>query len=210
MALEQILKALEDHTDRENGELERSATEEIAAIQTAARLEAKRVHQEQIDVIQKPLQLEQSRILNRAKLEALQIVLQTREQIMEVVIELSAKRLAKLSESTSYPSLLCHLTQEAIDALESTDEYHIRVRACDEELMNSIVQNLDIQATVTDDLREQDSQLDSQYGSLGGLVMSTRDGRIQVRNTLDLRLQRVAVLYRSRIAESIFSNARKE
>jgi vacuolar-type H+-ATPase subunit E/Vma4 len=66
--------------------------------------------------------------------------------------------------------------------------------------MSRIVQLMGLSAKVEGGLENQDSRWDCS----GGLVASNHDGRINLINTLDARLGRVASLYRSQIAEMLF------
>jgi vacuolar-type H+-ATPase subunit E/Vma4 len=68
--------------------------------------------------------------------------------------------------------------------------------------MRSIVHEMGLSVTVEGGLERKDSP----WGCLGGLVAITPDARISLVNTLDARLGRVAGLYRSQIANLVFSD----
>jgi vacuolar-type H+-ATPase subunit E/Vma4 len=152
--------------------------------------------------IQAPLQAERARILNQAKLGALQVVMGTRETLIASALDAAARCLAALSPTETYAKLLRQLTQEVVDTLGAHSRLGLRVQNCDVELMSRIVREMGLSATVEGGLESEASP----WGNLGGLVATTPDGRISLVNTLDARLGRVASLYRSQIAEIILGD----
>jgi vacuolar-type H+-ATPase subunit E/Vma4 len=68
--------------------------------------------------------------------------------------------------------------------------------------MKAIVQELGLSVVVEGDLEN-----NGLWGAdLGGVVATTPDERIRLVNTLEVRLQRVASLYRAQIAEMFFNH----
>jgi vacuolar-type H+-ATPase subunit E/Vma4 len=199
MPLENILQALEAETERLVTEIAQATQAEIDRILGEARAEAAVVRQKHIAAIKAPLRAEQARILNQAKLEALQIVLGTREELIRAGLEAAARLLAERASAQQYPDLLQQLTAEAVAAL-GVNEVCLRVRSSDMKLMDDIVQRLDISATVTGGLEDNEAMA----GNGGGVVAATHDGRISLINTPTARLSRAADLYRLQIAQMMF------
>lgn len=200
MSLENILQALEAEAEQQVTEIERAAQVEIERIRSQARIEAATVRQKHLDAIQVPLQAEQARIFNQAKLEALRIVMGTRETLIASALEAAARRLAALPTMETYPSLLQRLLQEAANTLGIDKGLHLHVQSRDVELMSHIVQKMGLSAAVEGDLENQASS----WACPGGLVATNSDERIRLVNTLDARLGNVADLYRYQIAEMLF------
>jgi vacuolar-type H+-ATPase subunit E/Vma4 len=199
MALDNILQALEAEANQHIAELEQAAQTELAAIRTQAQANAEAARQQQLAAIKLPIRTERTRLLNQAKLEALQRVLDTREALISSVLEEAGRRLAALPGLASYPVLLQQLTQEAVEALDGVGRLHVRVAKRDLALMNRIVEQLALSAVV-------EENLDREPAEWGGVVVTSTDGRISLINTLATRLERVARLYRARIAELIFDD----
>ena len=86
MPLDNILRALETKAERLEAEIEQATQAEVERIYAEAQAEAAVVRQKQLAAIEAPLRAEQARILNRAKLEALQIVMGTREQLITTAL----------------------------------------------------------------------------------------------------------------------------
>jgi vacuolar-type H+-ATPase subunit E/Vma4 len=202
MSLEKILQSLEAEADNQIIEIEQSAQAEIERLRTQAQAEAETVQQKRVAAIQAPLQAERARILNRAHLDGLQIILGTREALIDSALELTARRLAALGTTNGYASLLKQLTQEALDTIGIGGQFCLHVQSCDAALMGRLVQDMDLQCTVAGDLDNGDTS----QNCLPGVVVTTPDGRISLVNTLETRLQRAANLYRAQIAKIIFGN----
>ncbi len=201
MPLDTILQALEAEAERLVAEIDQAAQVEVERILTQAQAKAVVVRQKHLTAIEAPLRAERARLLNRAKLARLQLVLGTREELMTAALEAAARRLAALTSSQAYAGWLRQLTREVVTAL-GLNNLTLHVQDSDLALMNRLVEELGLSATVTGDL-ELAAELEQ---DLGGVVVTTPDGRISLINTLGIRLQRVATLYRARIAEMLFED----
>jgi vacuolar-type H+-ATPase subunit E/Vma4 len=199
MPLANILRALEAEAERLVTEIDQAAQAEVERIRAEAEAEAAVVRQKHLTAIQAPLRAEQARILNHAKLEALQIVLGTREELITAALERTTCRLAEQPSAEGYAGLLQQLTEEAVTVLDAK-ELCLRVRSSDVALMERIVQELGLAAVVTGGLEEDETT--AGYG--GGVVATTLDGRIRLINTPTARLARAASLYRRQIATMMF------
>jgi vacuolar-type H+-ATPase subunit E/Vma4 len=205
MPLENILQALEAEAERQVAEIEQAARDEIERIRAQAQTKAAAVRQKHMAAIQSPLQAERARILNQAKLEALRVVMGTRETLIASALEAAARCLASLPTTQAYAGLLQRLAQEAVNVLGASSRLRLRVQSCDVELMSRIVQETGLPATVEGGLESEASL----WGSLGGLIATTPDARISLVNTLDARLGRVASLYRGQIAEMVLGDGQE-
>jgi V-type H+-transporting ATPase subunit E len=206
MSLDKILQALETEAEHQVATLEQGASTQIEHIRAQAQAEVELVRQKRLAAIQAPLQAEQSRILNKAKFEALQIVLGTREDLLTELFETTAQQLAALSNLEGYNRLLQQLLEEAVATLDGTGPFCLEVQKQDMELVQNIVQAMGLQAVVEGTLNNQ-----GLWGAeLGGIVVTTSDGQIRLVNTLEARLERVANLYRSQVAELLFDQPKGE
>ena len=104
------------------------------------------------------------------------------------------------------------MTQEALDTLGTDEPLCLHVREGDVELMERIVGEMGLSASVTGDLKEvippgqmHISPMEQNDQSLGGLVVTVTAGRVTLNNTVEARLLRVSNLYRAQIAEIIFN-----
>ena len=205
MPLENILHALEAEAERLVTEIGQATQAEVERIRAEAQAEAPVVRQKHITAIEAPLRAEQARILNRAKLEVLQIVMGTREDLITAVLEAAARRLEALPSTEAYADLLRQLMQEAVDAF-GANSLCLRVQSSDVALMKRIVREMGLSATVTGGLENEESPV----GNLGGVIATSSDGRISLVNTSAARLKRVASLYRAQIAEMMFQDQQED
>jgi len=107
MSLNKILQALEAEAAAELAEIERAAEVEIARVRAEGRgKRAPAAQQRHTPAIEAPLQAERARILNQAKLESLQTVMGTREELMRAALEAAAARLAILPDGETYERAL--------------------------------------------------------------------------------------------------------
>jgi vacuolar-type H+-ATPase subunit E/Vma4 len=202
MSLDRILQALQAETESQIAEAEQAAQAEITRIQAEAHAKAVAAEQQHLPAIQASLQAERARILNQAKLEALQVVLGTREAIIGSALDAAAGRLAALPGSETYAQLMRQLARECVAVLSPDGPLCLRVQRRDVPLMERIVREMDLPATLA-------SKEESESLILGGLIATTSDGRITMDNTLVVRLQRAASLYRSQIAGMLFDRSRE-
>lgn len=202
MSLNNILQALEAEAGRQVAEIEHAAQVEIERIRSQTKVKAEVVRQKHMAAIKAPLQAEQTRILNQAKLAAVQIIMGTRETLISSALEATIGRLAEITVTPAYAGLLQYLAQEAVDTLGVDGRLCLQVHSRDVTLTSQIVRELALLATVEGGLESKDAS----RNRIGGMVMTTSDRRISLDNTLEVRLQRVASLHRAQIARLIFGN----
>jgi vacuolar-type H+-ATPase subunit E/Vma4 len=200
MSLDKILETLETEAESQIAAQEERAKTEIEQIRAKAQAEAEVARQKHLTAIQAPLQAEQARILNKAKLEALQIILGTREDLLTDLFEATAERLAALPDLEGYDRLLQQLLQEAVETLGGPGPFRVEVQAQDLELIERIVQEMALEAIVDGNLKSEGPW----EVELGGVAVTTPNGQISLANTLEARLERASYLYRSQIAEMLF------
>jgi vacuolar-type H+-ATPase subunit E/Vma4 len=203
MPLEAILQALDAEAEVRVAEIRQDSAAQIEQIQKTARQQADVVHQKHVDAVEAPLQAEQARKHNQAKRRALQMVLGTREEAISAVLETAAQELAEFSRSAAYRPFMEQLVQEAVAILDPDQPPCVRVRESDLPLMQEIIQSLALPARTEPGLGGESTIWDS---GLGGLMVATADERVRLINTLEVRLQRAAEMYRSQISEWLFGS----
>jgi V-type H+-transporting ATPase subunit E len=203
MPLEAILQALDAEAEVRVAEILQESAAQIEQIETTTRQQADVVRQQHVDAVEAPLQAERARKHNQAKRQALQMVLGTREEAISAVLETAAQELVDFSRSAAYRPFLERLVQEAVAILDPDQPLCIRVKQSDLPLMQEIIQSLAVPASTEPDLRSENTIWDS---GLGGLIVATADERVSLINTLEIRLQRAAEMYRSQISEWLFGS----
>jgi vacuolar-type H+-ATPase subunit E/Vma4 len=212
MALEHILQALEVEAGQQIGAIEQAAETQVQQILSQAKVEAGVVRQKHLTAGRVLLQVERTRLLNRAKQQGSQMVLRARESLISSALTATEECLAALTDTDSYPRLLRQLAQEAVDTLGTDEPLCLHVSEHDVEVMEQIVSQMGFSATVTGDLKAVTSQEQTPLSPighdgqlLGGLAVTVAGGRVTLNNTLAARLLRASTLHRAQIAEIILA-----
>ena len=200
MSLEKIMQALDEEATAQIREIERAVEAEIERVRGSAEADAELARRKHWPAMDARLETERARILNQARMEALRAVMGTREKLMEAALEAAATRLAALPLDETYGRVLEELACEAAAKLGQDGGLRLCVEGRDVPLMAAIARRMGLPASV-----EEGTTCDGTgWHCAGGVVATTGDGRVSLANTLSARLQRVANLYRSRVAGMLF------
>jgi vacuolar-type H+-ATPase subunit E/Vma4 len=193
MGLLAILDAVRASGEAQVRELEESALRQIREIRAGARLDAERVAEEARLATVAPAIRERARILHRARLEALQIIGNKREALVDAALDQTRGHLEGLRTDAAYPAVLQRLTEEALGELERSLEElgsaQVEADPRDRELMERILSGTGFKLEVSYSLT-----------CWGGLIAKSRDGRVVVINTLEARLERATPFLRRQLA----------
>lgn len=140
---------------------------------------------------------ESARLEHQAKLEALRMVGDVRERLVETALAETRRRLARVRADPDYPAILRRLTEEAIGVLgdgERGGEYGGRV------LLECDPRDESLLRRVLDDLGLPKVPVTPSLDCWGGLAARSRDGRIVATNTLEARLELALPLLRRDLA----------
>jgi vacuolar-type H+-ATPase subunit E/Vma4 len=207
VSLHAILEVIRSSGQVEIGEIETRAFAQAREILVNARLEAETIKEQACATAQEPGFRERTRILHRARLEALQIVGNAREELVDSAIKQTRGRLEGLRMHSIYPRVLRDLLSEALDELQraqvedecpsgsSTAAGSPTAAGClevdrrDRPLLERMLNEMDLEYPVRYNLQ-----------CWGGLVVKSSDGRISVINTLEARLERATSYLRRSLA----------
>ncbi|MBD3306123.1 hypothetical protein GF339_07030 [candidate division KSB3 bacterium] len=144
------------------------------------------------------LRIETARILGRARLQARNLLMQARYEVLQEVFQQTRSSLAQLRERPEYETIFQHLAQEALDELDCDDDAPLIfcVDARDEAYCRTFCESRKLAYT-----------LDTSQTFLGGLEVCTADGRVRVSNTLEGRVDRVKTHLIERLARVLFEGA---
>lgn len=201
MPLEHILRAMQTQADDEIAQITRATESEIAQLIADAEAHAKAIlarHHARVEPI---LANESANILNQAKLSTLRALTDAREQLLNDAFTQADVLLAQIHASERYPVIFRALALEAVAALgneSATSPGHsfvVRVDPRDVTLARQVFADLRVSF-----------EIETQTMALGGLELSTRDGRVVVTNTLAARLERARQLVRGPVAIILVGN----
>lgn len=202
MSLEAILEAIRSAGQAQVDEIEAQAAIQAGKIFDKANQEAQQLREQACVSEVVPAIRERSRILQRARLEALRLQGDAREQLVETALEEARKRLESFREESSYARVLGSLVKQAIEELErSADDcagVSLDADPRDQKLMEGI-----LSAT------GQTRLVQYELSCWGGVIARSCDGKVVVINTLEARLQR-AMPYLRRCLGAFFEEGQPE
>lgn len=191
MSLQAILEKIRASGDAQVREIEESTQSQVGRILTQAEMDARQIEADSRDAASAPAVAERARILHRARLEALRIVGDVREDLVDTAISRARERLASIRMDTSYPDALRTLIKEALAELSSGGKGKAQLVADprDRVMLENILADLKLELCVRYELN-----------CLGGLTAMSEDGRVVVINTFESRLEHATAFLRSHLA----------
>lgn len=189
MGLEAILEAIrQSGTDRVRA-IEEHARAEVAQVIAQAEREAAAIRQEAREAASVTTAADQARIVHRASLEAMHIVSEAEQQIVEQALDHVRTQLAGLRASADYPDVLRDLLTEALAALQGSllegEPAHLSADPRDRALLERILRDLGLEPVVRYEL-----------DTWGGVRVTDSEDRVVVDNTLESRLAMATPLLR--------------
>lgn len=183
MSLYAILETIRASGDDQVNEIETRTYAQCNQILSSARLEAKQAKAEAIAEAVAPAYRQQARITQRARLKALQILGDAREEFVDLALRQLNNCLVDIRAETNYPQILSLLIEEALAELKGSlmaaGVIQLEADPRDRVLLEGI-------------LGEMQQELSVRYvlDCWGGLVAKSEDGRVVVINTMEARLER--------------------
>jgi vacuolar-type H+-ATPase subunit E/Vma4 len=193
MSLEAILEAIGDAGDAQVSEIEARTRTQVYEVLANARVEAEDIDEDAYNTAFAPAAKERARIIHRARLEAMRIVGEAREALVDMTLERTRGALTGLRTDRLYPDVLCRLLEEALAELGSSVEHeakiHLEADRHDRVLLEKLLLHLvvDVEVSYTKDC-------------WGGLIARSEDGRVVVDNLLETRLERAIPFLRQYLA----------
>lgn len=192
MAIEDIFRALEEQADAEVNQILHVATVQADAVEHEARDEAERITKSRIALAEDAVRAKAAKAVNAARLQVRRDLAEVRDGAVDSVFAKAAERLAAMRGTPEYERVFTALAEEALSSIDV--ECELQVAAADAALAKKVAAKLGAAATVSPTL-----------DTIGGLVISTHDGRVVRRNTFESRLLKVRSLAGARVAEVLTS-----
>jgi V/A-type H+-transporting ATPase subunit E len=191
MALEDMLRALEEEGQAECDKIMSQAKAREKEILKEAKEEASVIKEAHMKKVKAALRSERARIISNATFYVKKEVLKAKEELIKECFNEAAKRLEVLRSSPQYEKIFADLAKEALANTEG--EVVVSVDKRDAKLAERVLGSLTRRYKLTTNLK-----------CLGGLVVTTGDGRITFINTFDSRLAKARKLLRSEITSVLF------
>jgi vacuolar-type H+-ATPase subunit E/Vma4 len=191
MAIEDILRALDEQADGDCRDLVESAKVQAKTVMDEAKAEASRIRDARVMATEAQVRSRATQIVNAAKLERRRRIAAAQDAGISQVYAAAGAALGATRGTAAYETLFRALAEEA--AAHAVGDVVVQVAPDDAALAAKVVKDLGL-----------DAQVDATADILGGLTVVSGGGRIYRRNTFDDRLTKVRKFVRSDIAEILF------
>ena len=176
------------------------ANAEVATITANAEKTAESEKNKILDNGKKQSDMRYQQIISEAKMNARRAELGAKEEVIEAAFDKASEELKSIASSGSdeYDDSLSKMIKEAVDELGSNDLI-IQLNEAD---TNKFKSQLDSSSTFQiDDIK---FQLGEPIDAIGGAIVKTKSGDIEVNNTIESRLERFKSVLRSEVADVLF------
>jgi V/A-type H+-transporting ATPase subunit E len=198
MSVEAIVTAIEAQGAAALERLQTGNEAQVAAVLAEAGAEAQRKQEAARQLAAAPAAAGRARLLQQARLDALLLFSNAREQRLAGVLAEARTCLARLRERADYPAILQRLAEEALATLHQQEVQgvimHIDPR--DQALVYVLLPRLRASLPATVSLTVNPS-----LHGWGGVIIGSEDGQIMVDNTLESRLEQALPYLRQEVAE---------
>ena len=176
------------------------ANAEVSQIQAKAEKTAEAEKLKIIDNGKKQSDMRYQQIISEAKMNARRAELGAKEEVIEAAFDKATDDLKDIASSGSeeYDDSLTKIIKEAVDEIGGKDLI-IQLNEAD---TNKFKSQLDSSSTFQiDDVK---FQLGEPIDTIGGAIVKTKNGDIEVNNTIESRLDRFKSVLRSEVADVLF------
>ncbi|HEY5493077.1 MAG TPA: V-type ATP synthase subunit E [Candidatus Anoxymicrobiaceae bacterium] len=193
MALEDILKALEEKAEARVAAIEVEAQQRVGEILAEVDKDAARTKRMRLKKIEDQIRSEATGIVYSAQLKAKNQLIKAQEETVDVAFHKAELRLKDLDKQADYPQILEVLLDECLDFFPQ-GEVLVQVRPNDRGTLEKMLSDRGRSFRISD----------TPLAASGGLVVSSPDGQIVVSNTFDSRLERARDHLRLEISKTLF------
>ena len=175
------------------------ANAEIATITADAEKTAESEKNKILDNGKKQSDMRYQQIISEAKMNARRAKLGAKEEVIEAAFNQATGELKSIAASGSeeYEDSLSKMIKEAADEI-GRDDLIIHLNEAD---TNKFKQEL---SSDSFELEGVNFKLGEPIKAIGGAILKTSDGDIEVNNTIEARLERFKSILRSEVAEILF------
>ncbi len=191
MALNDMLKALEDDGKQQQSDIMETARIQARDIIKAAESQAGDIKSAHVDKMNKVIKEETTKLLAEAKTSVDREVNRTKDDVIEDLFDKAHERLRAVRSSKDYPGIFRELADEALSQADGALIIHVDPR--DQKIAEDVLSK-----------SKADYKLETDLTSQGGVEITAEKGRITISNTLESRADRARRFLKSEVAASVF------
>lgn len=192
MALEDILRALEEKAEVNIEAIKTEAQQRVKEIMAEVEGEAARTRRLRLKKVEDMIRSESTSVVYSASLKAKKELIKAQEETVDEAFRIAEQRLSELHQEENYPRILEALLDECLEYLSG--EIVFQVRREDRALLDGIMAKKQLPYRISDTPLEVS----------GGLIASSADGDVNVLNTFESRLDKAKNKLRLEISNSLF------
>jgi V/A-type H+-transporting ATPase subunit E len=191
MAIEDILRALDDQAEADCQAVLEEARAHAKLITEEAQRESDMIHEGYNRQVERVAMAQAAKLVNAARLEAKLTTSSAKGRAVEDVFDKARAELAEMPSSPQYPELYAKLAAEAVAGLEGPVVLKVSPR--------------DVALAERSAALRPDTTVEGDDSVNSGVVAEASGGRIVRRNTLEDRLERARLLIQADVAAVLFS-----
>jgi len=198
MSIEDIILALEEQCRSECQAIFQEAHRQAEGIVRQAEVEAEEIRRSKREKVISAAESEAAAMLYSARLRAKNLAVEVKESVLEDVFKKAREEAGRMRESGDYPRIFTALLEEALISIGEGGVLHVDPRDC-------VVAERALQATG----KAESMTIEEDLSCLGGLVVSDKEGRINIVNTFDERLKRARERLKLEVTRILFGGGEK-
>jgi V/A-type H+-transporting ATPase subunit E len=180
------------------------ATAETEKILADGQVQAEEAKQSILDSAEKQAEMKYQQIISEAKVNSRRKELEAREEVIEKAFRVASEKIEKQASENSaeYVEALKTMIKDA-SLQVGGNQLEILVRADDVDNVKSMINEVsDYVASETG--KETSFIIGEPIDIIGGAVVKTVDGEVEVKNTIEARMLRYRKYLRSEVAKTLF------
>ncbi|MDP3065772.1 MAG: V-type proton ATPase subunit E [Methanobacteriaceae archaeon] len=201
---EKIVENILSHSYTKADDIIKDAEEKANEIINEAKIEAQKTENEILEAAKKESDIKFQQIISGAKLNAKRNILRAREEIMEDTFQKAEKELKKIAsaESEEYLDSLLRLIKEASLEIGGGS---LEILMKDDDIPKIEKSLKTIETEVSEETGTKTTlKIGETINTIGGAIVKTTDGNVEVNNTIEARMERFRGVLRLEVAKVLF------
>jgi vacuolar-type H+-ATPase subunit E/Vma4 len=194
LAIDDILRALEDNAEDHIEAIKQDTQQRVNEIISEVEKEASRTKRLRLKKMEDAIKSECTGIVYSASLKAKNELIKAQEETVNEAFRLAEQRLSDLHSNEEYPKVFELLLEECLEVFNG--EVVLRVRPDDKALVDRLMADRQVPYSISETPLE----------ASGGLVASSPDGEVVVHNSFESRLSKAKEILRLDISNALFSS----
>lgn len=179
-------------------EIMKEAKSKADEIISEAEKKAEALKAEIVDGGERDAERERLRIIANAKLQSRKLKLEAKEDVIKAAFKTAEDKLKEIGSSGQYPDVLAALIKEA-QAVVGEDIVVISRKDDSKVLTTGYIKKLSADTKARIELSS------DAIDTIGGVVVKAKDGKAEVNNTIEMRMERMKGGLRPQVARALFA-----